>query len=114
MAAFRTYLIAALACIAGYTLHVGQNHGWGLLQVFFSQIAEMGWPGQFNLDFMTMLGLSGLWVAWRHGFTTGAIVLGVVAFFGGMMFLAPYLLWASAQADGDPARMLLGSRRPGR
>jgi hypothetical protein len=50
----------------------------------------MTWSGQFNLDFMTFLGLSGIWVAWRHQFTGGAIALGVVAFFGGMMFLAPY------------------------
>jgi hypothetical protein len=47
---------------------------------------------------MTFLGLSGICVAWRHQFTGGAIALGVVAFFGGMMFLAPYLLWASAEA----------------
>lgn len=114
MAAFRAYLVAALACIAGYTLVVGRNHGWNLLPVFFSQIADLGWPGQFNLDFMTMLGLSGLWVAWRHGFTPGAIALGFVAFFGGMMFLAPYLLWAGSEAGGDPARMLLGNRRTGR
>ena len=27
------------------------------------------------------------------------------------MFLAPYLLWASAEAGGDPELMLLGRRR---
>ena len=47
----------------------------------------------------------------RHRFTPGAIALGIVAFFGGMMFLAPYLLWASAEAGGDPELMLLGRRR---
>ena len=111
MAAFRAYLVAALVCISGYTLVVGLRHGWGLFPVFLAQIAELSWPGQFNLDFMTLLGLSGTWVAWRHRFTPGAIALGIVAFFGGMMFLAPYLLWASAEAGGDPELMLLGRRR---
>lgn len=111
MALFRAYLVVVLVCLAGYTLWVGGTHGWNLIPVFFSNMAEMGWPGQFNLDFMTFLGLSGIWVAWRHHFTGGAIALGVVACFGGMMFLAPYLLWASAQAGGDAKVLLLGRAR---
>jgi hypothetical protein len=111
MAAFRVYLVVVLACLTGYTLVVGINHGWNLLPIFFSNIAEMTWSGQFNLDFMTFLSLSGIWVAWRHQFTSGGIALGVVAFFGGMMFLAPYLLWASAQAGGDAKTLLLGRER---
>jgi uncharacterized membrane protein len=39
------------------------------------------------------------------------LALGVVAFVGGMMFLAPYLLWASAQARGDTRILLLGNQR---
>lgn len=113
MTLFRVYLVAVLLCLAGYTLVVGMNHGWNLLPIFFSNIAEMSWSGQFNLDFTTFLGLSGIWVAWRHHFTGGGIALGVVAFFGGMMFLAPYLLWASARARGDAAVLLLGPERAG-
>lgn len=111
MTVFRVYLIAVLACLTGYTLLVGMHHGWNLLPVFFSNIAEMSWSGQFNFDFMTFLGLSAIWVAWRHQFTGSAIALGAVAFFGGMMFLAPYLLWASAQAGGDTRILLLGKER---
>ncbi|MCW8193711.1 hypothetical protein F6455_02795 [Proteobacteria bacterium 005FR1] len=111
MTLFRVYLAAILLILAGYTLVVGANHGWNLLPIFFSDIAELSWHGQFNLDFMTFLGLSAIWVAWRHHFTAGGIVLGVVAFFGGMMFLAPYLLWASSQAGGDAKVLLLGDRR---
>ncbi|MFN0119736.1 MAG: hypothetical protein ACKV2V_04465 [Blastocatellia bacterium] len=113
MTAFRGYLILALACLAGYTLMVGINHGWNLLPIFFANIAEMTWSGQFNLDFMTFLGLSGIWVAWRHQFTGGAIAPGLVALFGGMMFLAPYLLWASVQAGGDVKILLPGKERAG-
>lgn len=114
MAMLRTYLVVVLACLTGYTLVVGINHGWNLLPVFFSNILEMSWSGQFNVDFMSFLGLSGIWVAWRHQFSGGAIALGVVAFFGGMMFLAPYLLWASAQAGGNAKVLLLGEERAAR
>jgi hypothetical protein len=108
---FRVYLFIVLAVLAGYTLAVGLEHGWNLLPIFFSNIAQMNWSGQFNMDFLTFLGLSGLWVAWRHRFTAGAIGLGVIAVFGGMMFLAPYLLWASMQARGDVRILLLGNGR---
>ena len=111
MMLFRIYLVVILACLTGYTLVVGINQGWNLVPIFFSNIAAMTWSGQFNLDFMTFLGLSGIWVAWRHQFSGGGIALGVAAFFGGMMFLAPYLLWASAKSDGDAKVLLLG---PGR
>lgn len=114
MAAFRGYRVLVLAGLTGYTLMVGIDHGWNLLPPFFSSISEMTWSGQFNLDFMTFLGLSALWVAWRHQFTGGGMALGVVALFGGMMFLAPYLLLASAQAGGDAKVLLLGEERASR
>ncbi len=114
MKLFRIYLVVVFACLTGYTLFVGIRHGWNLFAVFFLNIAEMSWSGQFNLDFMTFLGLSGIWVAWRHRFTCEAIVLGIVAFFGGMMFLAPYLFWASMQAKGDARILLLGKERADR
>jgi len=108
---FRAYLVFVLLGLAAYTLVVGAHHGWNLLPVFFGDIAAMTWPGQFNLDFLTFLGLSGLWVAWRHQFTPGGIALGLVAAVGGMLFLAPYLLWASARVGGDARALLLGTRR---
>lgn len=111
MAWFRVYLVVVLVGLYGYTILVGLGHGWNLLPIFFASIAEMSWSGQFNLDFMTFLGLSAIWVAWRNQFTGGGIALGVVAFFAGMMFLAPYLLWAIAQAGGDAKILLLGQHR---
>ncbi len=111
MKLLRAYLILFFVCLTGYTLLVASNHGWNLLPIFFENIAQMSWSGQFNFDFMGFLGLLGIWVAWRHQFTGGAIALGVVAFFGGMMFLAPYLFWASVQAKGDVKVLLLGQAR---
>jgi hypothetical protein len=61
----------------------------------------MTWLGQFDFDFLGFLILSGLWLSWRHHFSPNGLVLGVLGFFGGIMFLAPYLLIASFRTDGD-------------
>jgi len=111
MTAFRTLLIAMAVVLASYTAIVISNHGLGLLPVFFGDMATMGWPGQFNLDFMFMLALAAIWVAWRHEFSAAGFALGALAFFGGALFLTIYLLIVSMQVQGDVHRMLLGSRR---
>lgn len=71
-AAFRTYLAAMALAIFLYTAVVIANHGWKLLAVFFGDMGRMGWPDQFNLDFMFLLTLSALWLGWRHGFSARA------------------------------------------
>lgn len=111
MAAFRILLAILFLVLLGYTLMVGQQHGYNLLPVFFADIAQIGWPGQFNVDFSTFLVLSALWVAWRNHFSAVALVLAVIAFFAGGLFLTAYLLIVSWQTKGDLAAMLLGSRR---
>lgn len=113
MTAFRVYLVIVFLCLGAYTAVVGMNHGWNLLPIFFSDIEAMTWPGQFNFDFMTFLALSALWMAWRHQFSPGGIALGILGFFGGMMVLAPYLLYASYQAKGDTRILFLGRARKG-
>ena len=77
-------------------------------------MAGLAWPGQFNLDFMCMLALSGLWVAWRHRFGTVGIALGLVAFFGGALFLSAYLLVESVRTGRSVEALLLGQRRDAR
>ena len=72
---------------------------------------EMGWPGQFNLDFMGFLVLSGTWVMWRHHFRPAGIALGIGAFFLGAPYLSAYMLFHSFQVDGDAAALLLGPER---
>jgi hypothetical protein len=113
VAALRALLLLMLIVLAGYTAVVISNHGWGLLAVFFGDMATMGWPGQFNLDFLFMLTLSAVWVAWRHDFSTPGLALGVLAFFGGAMFLTIYLLIVSRRAHGDLHELLLGRSRVG-
>ena len=111
MTAFRVCLAIIILCLGAYTMIVGLNHGWNLLPIFFGDIAAITWPGQFNSDFMTFLLLSGLWLAWRHHFSPGGLVLGVLGFFGGMSVLAPYLFFASLKANGEMKVLLLGKDR---
>lgn len=114
MSALRILLVIMIAGILGYTGTVGFNHGWNLLPVFFGDIAAVTWPGQFNSDFTCFLILSGLWLSWRHHFSPGGLALGVLGLFGGIMVLAPYLLFASFKANGDIRELLLGKMRASR
>ena len=111
MTLFRLFLATCLIAIAAYTSVTIANHGFNLLPVFFGDMAEMAWPGQFNLDFMGFLALSALWVAWRHQFSPAGLALGVAAFFGGMLFLSAYLLVQTDRTGGDMKALLLGADR---
>lgn len=111
MAAFRVLLVVIFVGIVGYTLVVVANHGFGLFPVFFGDIGKLGWPGQFNLDFLGFLVLSGLWLAWRHQFSPAGLALGVLGLFGGAPVLTAYLLIASFAVKGDVRALLLGSAR---
>lgn len=111
MTLFRILLVAMFVTLLAYTGVVITHHGWNLFPIFFGDMAEVAWPGQFNLDFMCMLALSALWVAWRHRFSVAGLLLAVVAFTGGTPFLSIYLLILSMQTNGDMREMLLGKVR---
>ena len=112
MNAFRLLLGLVFGVVTAYTVFVAMEHGLGLFpSIFFGDIAEAGWPGQFNLDFLGMLVLSGFWAAWRNHFTPRGLLLGLGGLFLGAPFLALYLLILSWQTNGDAARMLLGEKR---
>lgn len=110
MAKFRIHLMVIFVVIASYTAVTISNHGMNLMQVFFGDIAKMEWPGQFNIDFLCMLTLSGLWVSWRHQFTPAGLVLGLLALFGGAFFLSAYLLVVTSRTS-DVRVLLLGEGR---
>jgi hypothetical protein len=114
MQALRALLILILISIGTYTTIVIFNHGLGLFEIFFGEMIAMTWSGQFNLDFMCLLLLSGLWVAWRHHFSKLGIVLGLLIFVGGCPMLSAYLIWASFATKGNVNAMLLGEVRAGK
>lgn len=92
MILFRLLLALMFVAISGYTAVVVAHHGLDLFSAFFGDMAKLMWPGQFNLDFMCLLFLSGLWVSHRHRFRPIGLLLGLGAFFGGVSFLSVYLL----------------------
>jgi hypothetical protein len=108
MSLFRALLVLFFLLVSVYTGLVIRDHGWDLFAVFFGDMAKVGWPGQFNLDFTCMLALSGLWVAYRHRFRPAGIALGLGAFIGGVLFLSVYLLVVSFRVKGDVRALLLG------
>ena len=111
MPLFRLFLLACLVGIAAYTGATIAHHGMNLMPVFLGDIAAKAWPGQFNVDFTCFLALSAIWVAWRHQFSASGLALGVVAFFGGMLFLSIYLLVQTGRSGGDVKALLLGEAR---
>ncbi|WP_156257035.1 hypothetical protein [Sandarakinorhabdus oryzae] len=78
-----------------------------LFSAFFGAIAGGGWQGQFNLDFLFMLTLSGLYTSWRHRFTPAGLALGLLAFLGGASFLSIYLFVQSFRHK-DVRTLLVG------
>ncbi len=111
MNSFRLLLIAIIATVGVYTVNVVANHGWDLLPIFYGDIAKMGWPGQFNMDFHAFLILGSAWLIWRHHFSPLGLLFGLCIFAGGAPFLCSYLLVASFQAKGDVKELLLGKQR---
>jgi hypothetical protein len=110
MIAFRLFLASFLITLAAYSAIAISNQGWNLFPYFFGDMIAMNWAGQFNFDFLGFLLLSAIWTMWRNQFKTQGILLGVLAFFGGMLFLSIYLLYLSLQCDGEMRKILLGDR----
>ena len=111
MTAFRVLLIVFFALLLIYTSVVVMEYGLNFVPFALRDARAMEWPGQFDVDFLMMLTLSGLWVAWRHQFTATGLLLGLLAFLGGASFQCVYLFVVSLQAKGDMREVLLGKSR---
>ena len=111
MNGFRILLLILLLAVVGYTVPVVINHGFGLFGVFFGDIGQMAWPGQFNFDFLGFLVLSGTWMAWRNNFSPFGLLLGVGGIVGGIPLLATYLLIESKRVDDDWMALVFGPKR---
>jgi len=111
MTLLRMFSAVFLIVLAVYTGIVIANHGANLVPVFFGDMAAIAWPGQFNLDFMGFLMLSGLWISWRHEYSLVGWLLTPLAMTGGMLFLSIYLLVMSFRVNGDLKVLLIGEGR---
>ena len=108
MKAFRLFLVVAFVTELVYTIIAGINHGWNIFPIIIDSIGSLTWLGQFNLDFAFFLALTGLWVAWRNKFSPVGIVLGLIAFVGGILFLSVYLFILSFNTNVSIKELLIG------
>lgn len=101
-------LIVLLLPIWSYSIYVGVVYGLDIFGLFFGEIQALTWQEQFNLDFMTYLILSALWIAWRNKFSGTGIILAVLASILGMMFFGVFLLVLVVQEKGNLKAVLVG------
>jgi hypothetical protein len=107
---FKTLLLVQTAGLLAYTFIAFQTEGADLFSVFLANIKSLTWTGQFNLDFLCYLTLSGLWIMWRNKFSGKSILVGTVAMIFGIVFFAPYLLWLLYKENGDLKHVLVGDK----
>ena len=79
MTMFRNVLIGMTVLIILFTIMAVVDGGLDLFTPFLGPVFAMNWQGQFNVDFSTYLVLSGIWMAWRSGFSRGGLILGICA-----------------------------------
>jgi hypothetical protein len=106
----KTLLIAQTIGLLIYTFFAFQSEGADLFTVFTNNVFSLNWSGQFNLDFLCYLTLSGFWIMWRNNFTTKSILVGLAAMVLGIVMFAPYLLWQTNKENGNIKRVLIGDR----
>ncbi|MEM1114190.1 MAG: hypothetical protein AAGI11_19905 [Pseudomonadota bacterium] len=111
MLALRAFLAVFVTTLLIYTVTVANSHGWSFMPTFIGELRAMTWPGQFIFDFVGYLGLTALWVAWRHAFSPAGLLLALCAFFGAALFFFTYLLVVSFMVKGDARALLLGPSR---
>lgn len=103
-------LVFQTAAVAVYTAIALSREGIDLLTPFLSNVASLGWSGQFNLDFLCYLMLSGLWVMWRSRFSLRAVLTGLMLMVLGIVAFAPYVLFLLLKENGNLKAVLVGER----
>lgn len=106
----KTLLIVQSLGLMAYTYFAFQAEGADLFGVFFQNVVAVNWSGQFNLDFLCYLTLSGIWIMWRNRFSGRSILLGFAAMVLGIVLFAPYVLWLINKENGDMKRVCIGDR----
>jgi hypothetical protein len=107
---FKTLLVFQTLGLLAYTYVAYKAEGINLFSVFIKNVTALNWSGQFNLDFLCYLFLSGLWIMWRNKFNVKSIFIGTVAMILGIVFFAPYLFWLITKENGNLNRVFCGDR----
>jgi hypothetical protein len=106
---FKLLLAIQAIALLVYSYFAFNNEGANLMQIFFSNVMALSWNGQFNLDFLCYLTLSGLWIMWRNRFSTSSVFMGILAMIMGIIVFAPYILYLLNKENGDLKRLLIGN-----
>lgn len=106
----KTLLLVQTIGLLIYTFFAFQTEGANLFSVVRNNVLSLNWSGQFNLDFLCYLTISGLWIMWRNEFSRKSIIVGIVAMILGIVFFAPYFLWLMNKENGNLKRVLVGDR----
>jgi NADH:ubiquinone oxidoreductase subunit 2 (subunit N) len=96
ISAFSAVLCVLFLAALVYTLVVISREGMNFADPFISSLLSVTWSGQFNLDFLCYLMLSGLYVMWRGRFRASAVLMGALCMVLGILVFAPYLLYIIA------------------
>jgi hypothetical protein len=113
MRRLQALLVVMLVGVVAYAVPVVLRHGLDFPAVFVRDVLALGWPGQFNLDFLCLLVLAALWLAWRDRFAPAGLLKAGLTLVGGTPVLCAVLLLASRDARGDLRRLLLGRHADG-
>lgn len=108
--ALRLLLVLMVASVVVYTYFTMQVDGWNFFQATWEHLVSMQWKGQFTLDFLYFLLLTGLWIMWRNKYSSTAVFFGLMAMMWGLLFIGPYLIHLITNAKGDLRTVLLGAR----
>ncbi|MFZ4620570.1 MAG: hypothetical protein ACOYNS_08425 [Bacteroidota bacterium] len=108
MKLFRLFLFVMFSIALLYTITVASRYGMNIFPIFFGDIMSVIWTGQFHLDFVCYLMLSGIWVAWRHRYSPFGIVMGAFCTIGGILVFAPYLFAVGIMGNGSVKELMLG------
>lgn len=111
MPLLRVVVVVLSALLGIYTALAVSHEGANFFPKYIQDLLALGWSGQIGLDLACFTALSGLWIAWRHGFKPVGVVLGLIAVPCAWLFFGPYLLVATLQARGDWKTLLLGEMR---
>ena len=111
MKGLKLFLIGGWVFIAAITVWAAAEMGVAAGAATF--VGDLGhpWRAQFYADLELHLLLLAAWIVWRDRSLALGLVCAAATMLLGALFTLPYLLFASVEARGDAAALLLGPKR---